>query len=128
MQFNRLTGPNGFLIESTPTNKHGVFDWTERDIELFHVRYLKIRGLSAMSYGIDDERHIPERFRHPKAADGSYIGGWAHRPDHDKLYPEIAVPIEATPTFGIGAKKNQSIWADITFPRMRRPEPLAAMC
>jgi Domain of unknown function (DUF4091) len=117
VQFNRLTGPNGFLIKSTPTNKHGVFDWTERDIELFHVRYLKIRGLSRMSYGIDDERHIPERFRRPKAAEGSYIGGWAHRPDHDKLYPEIAVPIEVTPTFGIGAKKNQSIWADIYIPK-----------
>ena len=28
VQFNRLTGPNGYLINSTPTTKAGVFDWT----------------------------------------------------------------------------------------------------
>ena len=117
VQFNRLTGPNGYLINSTPTTKAGVFDWTQRDIELFHVRYLKIRGLSRMSYEIYDERHIPERLRRPKAEDGSYIGGWTHRPDHDKFYPEIAVPMEAVPTFTIGAKRNQSIWADIYIPK-----------
>jgi hypothetical protein len=117
VQFNQLTGPNGFLIKSTPTNKAGVFNWTQRDIELFHVSYLKIRGLSAMSYEIYDERHIPQRLRRPKAADGSYIGGWAQRPDHDKFYPEIAVPMEAVPTFTIGPKKNQSVWADIYIPK-----------
>ena len=112
VQFNRLTGPNGYLIKSTPTGKAGVFNWTQRDIELFHVRYLKIRGLSAMSYEIYDERHIPERLRRTNDD-----GGWIDRPDHDKFYPEIAVPMEAVPTFTIGAKRNQSIWADIYIPK-----------
>jgi hypothetical protein len=117
VQFNQLTEPNGYLIKSTPTGKLGVFNWTQRDIELFHVRYLKIRGLSAMSYETYDERHIPQRLRRPQTATGAYTGGWAQRPDHDKFYPEIAVPIEAVPTFTIGAQSNQSIWADIYIPK-----------
>ena len=117
VQFRRLTGPNGYLIKSTPTSKTGVFDWTQRDIELFHVLYLKIRGLSALSYEIYDEQHIPERFRRPQTHNGSYIGGWNQRPDHDKFYPEIAVPKEVEPSFTIGAKSNQSIWADIYIPK-----------
>lgn len=117
VQFTQLTGPNGYLIKSTPTGKAGVFDWTQRDIELFHVRYLKIRGLSAMSYETYDERHIPQRLRRPKTAEGSYTGGWAQRPDHDKFYPDIAVPMEAVPTFTIDAGENQSVWADIYIPK-----------
>lgn len=117
VQFDRLSGPNNYLIKSTATDKAGVFNWTERDIELFHVRYLRIRGLSALSYSTYDEQHVPERFRLPKDADGSYVGGWTERPDREKFYPDIAVPIEAVPTFTIGAKKNQSIWVDIYIPK-----------
>lgn len=118
VQFDQLVGPNGFSIRSLPAaNMNGVFDWTQRDIELFHVRYLKIRGLSALSYERYDEQHIPERFRLPRATDGSYTGGWNQRPDHDKFYPDIAVPMEAVPTFDISPKSNQSIWADIYIPK-----------
>lgn len=117
LQFDRLTGPNGFSIRSLPVaDKQGVFDWTQRDIELFYVKYLKIKGLSMLSYGTYDEEHIPERFRLPQAADGSYIGGWTDRPDHDKYYPDIAVPMETAPAFTIGGKTNQSIWVDVYIP------------
>src|SRR4029078_10558793 len=101
VQFDKLVGPGGFLIDSAPAGKAGLFNWTNRDIELFYVRYLRIRGLSALSYSTYDERHIPARLRRPKAADGSYSGGWSSRPDHDKYYPDIAVPIEAVPAFTI---------------------------
>lgn len=118
VEFNRLTGPDDFSIGSEPvSNPAGVFDWTGRDIELFYVRYLKIRGLSALSYGTYDERHIPARLRRPRAADGSYNGGWTDRPDHDKYYPDIAVPMELVPTFTIAAGQNQSVWADIYIPK-----------
>jgi hypothetical protein len=51
VEFNRLTGPGDFSLSSEPVaNRAGVFDWTRRDIELFYVRYLKVRGLSALSY------------------------------------------------------------------------------
>ena len=118
VEFNRLTAPNGFVINSAPVeNSAGVFDWTRRDIELFHVRYLRIRGLSALSYGTYDERHIPSRFRRPRAANDTFTGGWADRPDHDKHYPDIAVPMELVPTFSIAAGQNQSVWADIYIPK-----------
>jgi hypothetical protein len=118
VEFNRLAGPDDFFIGSEPaSNPGGVFDWTARDIELFYVRYLKIRGLSALSYGTYDERHIPARLRRPRAADGSYSGGWTDRPDHDKSYPDIAVPMELVPTFSIAAGQSQSVWADIYIPK-----------
>jgi hypothetical protein len=51
VEFNRLTGPDDFSIGSEPVpSPGGIFDWTGRDIELFYVRYLKIHGLSVMSY------------------------------------------------------------------------------
>jgi hypothetical protein len=118
VEFNRLTGPGEFSLSSEPVpNPAGVFDWTRRDIELFYVRYLRIRGLSALSYETYDERHIPSRFQRPKAADGSYRGGWADRPDHDRHYPDIAVPMELVPTFSIAPGQNQSVWADIYIPK-----------
>ena len=40
IQFNRLTGPQGARIESSPTSGDGVFNWTLRPIELFYIRYL----------------------------------------------------------------------------------------
>src|SRR4029079_16911131 len=98
VQFDRLTGPNGAQIKS-PTIANDVFNWVNRDIELFYVRYLPIKGLSMLSYGTYDERHIPQKLQRPKAADGSYRGGWTDRPNHDKAYPDIAVPMELVHSF-----------------------------
>lgn len=118
VQFDQLAGPDGFSIRSLPAaDREGIFDWTQRDIELFYVKYLKLRGLSMLSYGTYDEQHIPERLRRHRATDGSYTGGWAQRPDRDKFYPDIAVPMETVPTFVIGANTNQSVWADIYIPK-----------
>jgi hypothetical protein len=117
VQFDTLTGPNGAQIKSAPTTASGVFDWVNRDIELFYVRYLDIKGVSVLSYGTYDERHIPEKLQRPKAANGSYTGGWTARPNHDKAYPDIAVPMELVPSFSIAAKNNQSVWVDIYIPK-----------
>jgi hypothetical protein len=116
--FDTLNGPDGAQIHSTPArNAAGMFNWVNRDIELFYVRYLTIRGLSVLSYGNYDERHIPTKLRRPKAADGSYRGDWTDRPNHDKAYPDIAVPMEAVKEFAIPARHNQSIWVDIYIPK-----------
>lgn len=117
VQFDTLTGPDGSLIQSTPTTKDGVFDWTKRDVELFFIRYLPIKGLSRLSYETYDERHIPKRFQRPFVGEGYGSGTWADRSDHDKKYPEIAVPIEFHSTFTIPAGENQSIWSDIYIPK-----------
>jgi hypothetical protein len=119
VEFDKLTGPDEFRIRSLkPSGPDGVFVWTDRDIELFYVRYLPIAGLSRLSYETYDERHVPERLRLP--ASGKT---WTDRPDHDKRYPDIAVPIELVPAFPIAARHNQSVWVDIYIPKDAPPGP-----
>ncbi len=117
VSFDQLMGPDGASIASIPAQGDGLFDWTQRNIELFYVRYLEIKGLSLLSYETYDERHIPARFRRPFDADGTGSGTWEDRPDHNKFYPDIAVPLELVPRFDIAAGQNQSIWADIYIPK-----------
>ena len=117
VSFDALTGPNGVVISSIPAGGDGVFNWVGRNIELFYVRYLQIRGLSRLAYESYDERHVPERLRRPHDDDGNGFGTWTDRPDHDKFYPEIAVPLELHPEFSIGTDSSQCIWADIYIPK-----------
>ena len=113
VSFDALTGPGGAVITSLPASGDGVFNWVERNIELFYIRFLQIKGLSRLAYENYDERHIPERLRRTWSGDGIGFGTWTDRPDHDKFYPEIAVPLELHSDFSIGTDCNQSIWADI---------------
>jgi len=116
VEFHELAGPNGAKIASARPDSTKIFNWVGRDIELFLVRYLEIKGLSQVSYQTYDERHIPERLQRP-LKDGAALGGWNDRPDHNKLYPDIAVPLELRSSFAIAANQNQSIWADIYIPK-----------
>jgi hypothetical protein len=118
--FKQLSSGAG-QITSFSAKGDGVFNWTQRPIELFYVRYLQIRGLSKVSYGTYDERHIPTRFRRPWSGNGAGSGTWYDRPDHDKHYPEIAVPLELVPTFTIAGGQSQSIWVDIYIPKTTTP-------
>src|SRR2546421_8806558 len=119
VSFTSLTGPGG-SISSSPTTGDGVFNWTQRQIELFYIRYLQIQGLSRVSYETYDERHVPRRLERPWTGNGYAVNGtgWIDRPDHDKYYPDIAVPLELVPTFTIAARQNQSIWIDIYVPKL----------
>ena len=116
--FDRLVGPKGFEIRSLPAKtRDGVFDWTERRIELFLVRYLQIRGLSRHAWEPYDERHVPARMRRPFGKGGAGRGGWQDRPDHDAAYPDIAVPMELSPSFSIVSSESQSVWVDVYIPK-----------
>jgi len=119
VEFDRLTGPGGALISSSPASGDALFDWTGRNIELFYVRYLRIKGLSRLGYeNYYDERHVPARLRRPH--DGRFADpgtGWNDRPDHDKEYPDIAVPLEMHTPFAVAAGSNQSVWCDIYIPK-----------
>ncbi len=117
LTFNELTGPSGSKISSSSASGDGVFDWTNRNIEIFYIRYLKIKGLGRLAYESYDERHIPERFRRPWTGNGEGSGTWNDRLDHNKFYPDIAVPIEMVQTFDISVGQNQSIWVDIYIPK-----------
>ena len=115
-----LTGPGGASITTTPASGDEVFNYVGRNLELFYVRYLEIRGLSVdLAYNDYDERHIPERCRLPHDADGYPDPGmgWEDRPCHNKFYPDIAVPLELYSPFTITAGTNQSIWGDIYIPK-----------
>lgn len=117
-----LSGPNDAKIAARPADVGAdLFNFVGCNIELFYVRYLPIKGISILAYDHYDERHIPRRLRRPYLADGRGYGSWENRPDHDKLYPEIAVPLELHATFGIRAGTNQSIWADVYVPKSSPP-------
>ena len=117
VRFDTLTGPGGATIASSPARRDGVFNWVGRPIELFYVRYLQIKGLSYFGYGKGDERQVPVRFQRPWSGNGIGTGGWADRPDHDKFYPDVMVPLELVPSFDIAQGQNQSIWSDIYIPK-----------
>lgn len=106
--FDDLNGPNGSQISANP--------W--HDIELFYVRYLEIKGKSAFIGASYDQRHLPAKMRtlHDPNT-GSPTGTWSDRPNHNKLYPEIAVPLALEANFSIPSNENQSIWADIYIPK-----------
>jgi hypothetical protein len=117
IKFDTLTGPGGATITSQPATGDGVFNWVGRPIELFFVRYLQIKGLSFFGYEKGDERQIPIRFQTPWTGNGYGTGVWTDRPDHDKFYPDIMVPLELVNTFNIVGGQNQSVWADIYIPK-----------
>lgn len=110
VSFDSLTGPNGFVIKGNPASSAGLYNWNGRNIELFYVRYLEIKGLSAFMAGDYDEAQLPARLR---ATDRQ----WVNRPAANKNFPDIAVPLELHPNFTITADKNQSIWADVYIPK-----------
>lgn len=117
---SNLTGPDGAIIRSNQTRPKGeLFDWTTTEAELFYVRYLQLRGLSQFAFGTLSgsgfEPQVPAKLRLPMVG-GVYTGNYADRPNANKYYPDIAVPIELVPTFTIAAGHNQSIWADIYIP------------
>ena len=115
-----LTGPGGATIPSKTATGDALFDFRDRNVELFYVRYLAVKGLSAFGYeNYYDERHVPTRLRRPWTGNGvaDPKSGWSDRPDHDKLYPDIAVPLELVPTFPITKGQNQSIWGDVYVPK-----------
>lgn len=122
VSFNKLIGPGGAEIKSAPAAGNELFEWTGRDIELFYVRYLQVKGLSKLAYeSYYDERHVPKAMQRPFSGQGVGSGDWYDRPNHDKFYPDIAVPIELKSKFDIKQGKNQSIWTDIYIPKGSPP-------
>jgi len=115
-----LEGPDGSKITTRPASGDDLFNFVGRNIELFYVRYLEIEGLTTnLAFaGVDyDERHVPKRFQRPYNEEYEGVGVWEDRPDHNKMYPDIAVPLELESPFTIEAGTSQSIWVDIYIPQ-----------
>ncbi len=127
VSLGNLRGPDGTVIRSAPRANRKLFDWTTTEAELFFVRYLQIKGLSQQAYGTLaswQEATFPKRARCPgmtqATPDSKPTGAgcaWAERPVANKLYPDIAVPLELVPTFDVAAATSQSIWADVYVPK-----------
>lgn len=121
ISLSELIGPDDNKITTTSSSRDAVFDFIGRNIELFYVRYLEIKGISTDLFFQGyyyDERHIPERCRRPFDVDtGEGYGLWEDRRCHNQFYPEIAVPLELETPFSITAGTNQSIWGDIYIPK-----------
>jgi hypothetical protein len=108
-----FTGPGGAVLRSGSRTKDQIFDWTTTEAELFYVRYLEIKGLSQQAYGtlaVWQEATFPKRAQCPgmmqATPDSKPTGAgcpWAQRPVANKLYPDIAVPLELVPTFAVAA-------------------------
>jgi hypothetical protein len=120
-----LDGPGGASITTRSAKSDDLFNFVGRNIELFYVRYLEIKGISTDLFflGYDyDERHIPERCRRPYDREtGEGTGTWEDRPCHNKFYPDITVPLELHSPFTIKSGTNQSIWGDIYIPKTVPP-------
>ncbi|MCC7442948.1 MAG: DUF4091 domain-containing protein [Bdellovibrionales bacterium] len=114
---SELSGPGSAAIGTVARTGDGVFNTVGRNIELFFVRYLRIEGLSALSYGTYDERHVPSVMRRPFTGAGIASGVWEDRAGADKEFPEIAVPLEWVGAFDVAKNQNQSIWVDVTIPK-----------
>ncbi len=121
VRLQKLVGPGGVEISSRQATSADLFDYRGRNIELFYVRYLKIMGCSILNYEHYDERHVPKRFRRPHDDNGTANGGWSDRPDHDRSYPDIAVPLELHWPFDIAKGTSQAIWIDIYVPMNTPP-------
>jgi hypothetical protein len=120
VSLDSLTGPGGASITTQAASPDDdLFSYVGRNIELFYVRYLEIRGISRIGYEDYDERHIPERCRRPFTGEGVAVDGtdWEDRPCHNQLHPDILVPLEMHTPFTITAGTNQSIWGDIYIPK-----------
>jgi len=118
-----LVSEDGDKISSRKAEGDSVFDYHGRNIELFFVRYLQIVGLSQLAYTPTyDERHVPHKLQLPYTLPkGKSRGEFKDRPNANKFYPDIAVPIEVVGSFIIPEGENQSVWVDIYVPRDAKP-------
>lgn len=118
-----LVSAEGKKISSRKSEANDVFNYCGRNIELFFIRYLQIKGLSQLAYTpVYDDRHVPEKLQLPRSLlKGLFKGEFKDRPNAYKYYPDIAVPIEAVGSFSIPKGENQSIWVDIYVPRDAHP-------
>ena len=122
VELNELKGPGGASLASAPPDPERIFDWTQRQIELFYVRYLPLKGLSLLPWEHYDERHVPVKLRRKfEKTRGKGIGTWRDRPWAGKSVPDIAVPMEVVGAFDIASERSQCVWVDIFVPKTARP-------
>lgn len=118
-----FTHSNGYVISSTQPTVANWHDWRNRPIQVYKVGYLPIRGLSRINWDVYDEQHVPERMQATYSINGAgqgvRSGDFLTRPDANKYYPDILIPVEAIvgSTFTVYSSSSQAIWFDVYVPK-----------
>lgn len=103
-----------------------VWDYTTRPYSLYKYGYLQIIGSHNSSGAWDpteyDEGQLPNRWRVPCVLNGNNqcpptgaTQAWNNRRDHDKFYPDIALPMElfSISSFTVVASSSQAIGGEV---------------
>lgn len=124
VSYPRLTHESGnYVISSTPTSAANLYDWTQRPIQLYYVRYLPIQGVSRLNQEHYDETHLAEGYRATYTVNGNgqgiRTGNFLSRPNANKNIPDILIPLEAVTgsTFTVASSSSQAIWVDVYVPK-----------
>ncbi|MFV0298406.1 MAG: hypothetical protein ACK5JT_20080, partial [Hyphomicrobiaceae bacterium] len=125
VKFDELHSVGGGVIQTRHATRDDLWKFNGRNIELFYVRYLPIKGISTLTFNYwvesDSELNLPTPLRRPHSADGKGAGGWRDRPGAGAFYPDIAVPLELHTPFRMPPLVSQSIWGDIFIPKNTPP-------
>ena len=126
IHISSFTDNQGHFIIPLTVSSSTVWDSNAAGpVNLFYYRYVQILGESQEAWDVTeiDARYLPPLFRVPCSFTGSGnqcapIGAtqrWWNRQDHDKFYPEIAVPYEAiaASSFTVAASSSQLIGMDV---------------
>jgi putative Ig domain-containing protein len=123
IQISSFTDNAGHFIIPLTVSSTTVWDSNASGpINLFYYQYLQIKGLNQGNYDANevDERDLPPNFRVPctgtaPCSPTSSTWLWRNRPDHDKFYPEIALPYESirASSFTVASSSSQAIGIDI---------------
>jgi hypothetical protein len=116
VSFTHLENRTGSRISGDMSNPRNLFFYPGKNIELFHVGYLAIKGLSkGLAYDTYDERHVPSKCQR-RHKGGAGMGSFLDRPCANRHFPDIATPLILKSPFSIRPHQSQMIWVDIYIP------------
>lgn len=134
VNFDSLTGPNGYQMKTRPVSGDAIFNYVGRQIELFFIEYPQWNGTGeGTGARYIDAYHFADPEYTPSAPYEFTFGDLALpkfrldyenriRPNFHKHVPDIAIPIELINPddghkFTVEHGKHQAIWADIYIPK-----------
>ncbi len=108
-------------ISSTATICSGTTNYTQREYEIFVSSYVKIEGLTKLSWDPTqyEQRDLPKRFQNPYTVNVNNDGLadspnlFTTRPDANKFLPEALIPNECRTSVKVSSGNSQGIWLDV---------------
>jgi len=115
----------GSGFSAVAVSSSNVWDYSTRPYSLYKYSYLQLVGMGQHGQAWDpseyDSQQVAPRWRRPSTLNGNNDsipnGGtlWTDRADHDKFYPDPAVPIEefGISSFTVSASSSQAIGGEV---------------